>query len=206
MSRKPSRSNQSVRNEQVYVPVLLFRLFPSFCWFLHLFLISCVVELLRLSDMLVLIFVLLVLLFIFDIVCCKTTETVGWLIFFSITIRLTIPTPIFRDNLHPGTKMSSIFLHYPFTSRFILQTLGFYCCSISSRSFPTRQRITPLHSKPNSYIPVLLGNCQTSGLLRPNTPKGYQMKKINLGWRHSKSPRVTRVLQSKPTALCCTTL
>jgi hypothetical protein len=77
-SRRPRRSNQWVSNEEVYILVLVLCLLPFFRWFLYLFSMSCVVELLlRLLDMLVLILVLLVLLFSFDLACCITTQIVG---------------------------------------------------------------------------------------------------------------------------------
>ena len=55
MSKRPRRSNQWVRNEEVHFLVLVFRLLPFFPWFLYLFSILCAVGLLRLSDTLVLV-------------------------------------------------------------------------------------------------------------------------------------------------------
>jgi hypothetical protein len=77
-SRRLSRLNQWVGNEQVHLLVLVFCLFVSFRWFLYLFSILCVVELLlRLLDMLILL--LLVLLFIFDLVCCRSRSQASYL-------------------------------------------------------------------------------------------------------------------------------
>jgi hypothetical protein len=67
-SRRARRSNQSVRNEEVYIHVLVFRLFPRFRGFLYLFSISSVVELLRLPDMLILVLLVLLSLFLISYV------------------------------------------------------------------------------------------------------------------------------------------
>ena len=67
-SRRPRRSSHCASNEEVHLLVLVFCLFPSVGS--YLFSISCVVDLLlRLSDRLIL--VLLVLSFIFDLVNCN---------------------------------------------------------------------------------------------------------------------------------------
>jgi hypothetical protein len=90
MSKRPRRLNQGASNEEVHLPLLVLCLLLFFPWFLYLFSISCVVGLLRLSDMLVLLplvlylyfcsvcFLPLVLAFILDLVCCRTNETVGY--------------------------------------------------------------------------------------------------------------------------------
>jgi hypothetical protein len=79
MLRRPSRFNQWVSNEEVHLLVLVF------CWFSYLFSISCVVELLKLLDALI-------------------------LVIFPITIYLAILTPFLRDNLDFNITVSNFTL------------------------------------------------------------------------------------------------